>query len=158
MTDHSETHAIFTVERLIDLPLSIVFAGFSDPQTKRRWMGGEEQGWTVDRFEMDFRVGGVETWRFSFGDSGPMSNDVVFLDIVEDRRIVIAYAMIIAGKRISASLATTTFVSEGSGTRVTYTEQATFLDGADTPESREAGCRELLAALETDLTGSRKVA
>ena len=37
------------------------------------------------------------------------------------------------------------------GTRLVYTEQGAFFDGADKPEGREAGCRELLEKLGEEL-------
>jgi hypothetical protein len=40
---------------------------------------------------------------------------------------------------------------EGGGTRLTYTEQGTFLDGHDTPAQREQGTRDLLDALGAEL-------
>ena len=54
-----------------------------------------------------------------------------------DHRIVFAYTMTIGNKRISASLGTVELVPEGRGTRLTYTEQAAFFDGADGPQMRE---------------------
>jgi uncharacterized protein YndB with AHSA1/START domain len=46
-----------------------------------------------DGYESDFRIGGTERSLFRFGDSPQMSNDTVFLDIVPNRRIVLAYSM-----------------------------------------------------------------
>ena len=39
----------------------------------------------------------------------------------------------------------------GPGTRLVYTEQGAFLDGADQPAGREAGCRELFEKLAAEL-------
>lgn len=135
----SETHATFTVEARHDVPPAAVFRAFADPEIKRAWFV-EGEGWIVDSYEMDFRVGGRETSRFRHQGKTAFTNDAVFLDIVPDRRIIIAYGMTMEGRPISASLATITFEPEDGGTKVTYTEQATFLDGLDKVADREAGC------------------
>lgn len=150
MTERSVTHASFTIERTYDAAPERVFAAFANPAEKRRWFA-EGEGWHVDKFEMDFRPGGIETSVFRFGDGPEGRNDTVHLDIVENRRIVSAYTMIIGGNRISASLATIEFEPAGKGTRLTYTEQGAFLDGHDNAAQREAGCRELFEALAAEL-------
>jgi uncharacterized protein YndB with AHSA1/START domain len=70
-----------------------------------------------------------------------------YLDIVPDRRIVIAYTMAIDGTNISASLGTVEFEAVGGGTRLIYTEQGAFFDGADGPSSRQQGWHGLLERL-----------
>ena len=149
MTERSVTHASFTIERTYDAAPERVFAAFANPAAKRRWFV-EGEGWHIDKFEMDFRPGGIETSVFRFGDGPAGRNDTVYLDIVENRRIVSAYTMIIGGNRISASLATIEFEPAGKGTRLTYTEQGAFLDGHDNAAQREAGCRELFEALAAE--------
>ena len=150
MTERSVTHASFAIERTYDAAPEKVFAAFANPAAKRRWFV-EGEGWHIDKFEMDFRPGGIETSVFRFGDGPAGRNDTVYLDIVENRRIVSAYTMIIGGNRISASLATIEFEPAGKGTRLTYTEQGAFLDGHDNAAQREAGCRELFEALAAEL-------
>ena len=71
---------------------------------------------------------GVE---FRFKDGPEITNDTVFHDIVPNRRIVSSYGMAMAGKRFSVSLATLEIEPAGSGTRLRYTEQAAFFEGAD---------------------------
>ena len=61
--------------------------------------------------------------------------------------------MTLNGERISVSVATVEFAPEGSGTRLTLTEQGVFLDGLDKVEDREHGTRELLDKLGTVLAG-----
>src|SRR5262245_47915382 len=139
----SVVHSTFSIERTYPSPPARVFAAFSNQETKRRWFA-EGEGWEVEEFTMDFRVGGREVSRFRFKSSAPMGNDTVYLDIVPDRRIVLAYTMMVGDKRISVSLATVELTPSADGTRLVYTEQAAHFDGADKPAGREAGCRELL--------------
>lgn len=150
MTERSVTHATFVIERIYDAPPARVFAAFADPVVKRRWFV-EGEGWQVDAYDVDFRVGGYERSRFRYQGGPVIRNDTVYQDIVPDRRIIVAYSMTIGDTRISASLATVDLKPEGTGTRLVYTEQGAFLDGADKPAEREAGCRALLEALDAEL-------
>jgi hypothetical protein len=59
--------------------------------------------------------------------------------------------MTVGEKRISVSPATVEIAPSGDGTRLIYTEQGAFFDGADKPEGREKGCRELLEKLGEEL-------
>jgi len=54
---------------------------------------------------------------------------------------VFVYAMTVADKRISASLASVELFISGNGTRLVYTEQGQFFDGAEQPKQRGAGLR-----------------
>ena len=86
---------------------------------------------------------------FSGGQpGGPVYTfDAVYRDIVPEERIVYAYDMFMDGKRISVSLATIELAPHGEGTRLVFTEQASFLDGLDKPEYREEGTADLLDLL-----------
>ena len=146
----SVVHSTFSIERTYPSPPARVFAAFSNQGTKRRWFA-EGEGWEVDEFTLDFRVGGREVARFRFKGGAPMGNDTVYLDIVPDRRIVLAYTMTVGDTRISVSLATVEIAPAGDGTRLVYTEQGAFFDGADKLEGRVAGTRELFEKLGEEL-------
>jgi uncharacterized protein YndB with AHSA1/START domain len=75
------------------------------------------------------------------------TNDIGYLDIVPDRRIVFASAMVIGEKCISASLATVEFLPSEDGTDVIFTHQGAFFEGSDGPQMRETGWRKLLSRL-----------
>jgi len=150
MTQHSVHHATFTVARHYGASPARVFAAFADPVVKRRWFI-EGEGWTIDEFTPAFMEGGSERSRFRFGDGPPMRNETVYHEIVPDERILLSYAMIIDGKRISVSLATITLSPASAGTKLVYTEQSAFLDGADQAAEREAGMRDLLETLAAEL-------
>jgi len=100
---------------------------------------------------MDFRVGGHEISRFRFKHGAPMSNDTIYLDIVPDQRIVIAYTMTVDDTRISASLATVEISPSGNGAHLVYTEQGAFFEGPKAAKQRENGCRWLLEQLADEL-------
>lgn len=155
MADRSVTHCTFVIERSYPTTPERVFAAFADPGKKRRWFG-EGEGRDVEEFAMDFRVGGSERarYRFKAGTRFPgseLTNHTNYQDIVEGRRIVMAYTMSLDDRRFSASLATIELLPEGSGTVLIFTEQGAYFEGADGPEMREAGWRKLLEQLVSEL-------
>ena len=143
-------HSTFSIERTYPSSPERVFAAFSNQQTTRRWFV-EGEGWQIDEFTMDFRVGGQEISRFRKKGGAPMGNDTIYLDIVPERRIVLAYTMLSGDTRISVSLATVEITPAGEGARLVYTEQGAFFEGADAVRQREHGCRWLLEQLAEEL-------
>jgi len=59
--------------------------------------------------------------------------------------------MAVDGKNISASLGTVELEAAGAGTRLVYTEQGAFFEGANGPSSRKQGWSELLDRLAATL-------
>jgi uncharacterized protein YndB with AHSA1/START domain len=151
-------HGSFTLERMYPHPPAKVFAAFADPDKKRRWFA-EGKGFDMISFDMDFRVGGRLRSRFRFAGhpdapipaGTPMGNDSVYMDIVPERRIVMAYSMSTQEVPFSASLATFEFMPSGSGTRLVATEQGAYFENSDGPVMREQGWRALLEALAAEL-------
>jgi uncharacterized protein YndB with AHSA1/START domain len=155
LTRSTVVHSTFTIERTYPAAPSRVFAAFASPEIKRRWFT-EGDDWKVDQYTLDFRVGGRETAHFRFTGSGaqhgaPIGNDTVYLNIVPDQRIVFAYTMTVREQHISASLATVEIAPASDGSRLVFTEQAAFFDGADQVQSRESGWGELLERLDREL-------
>lgn len=151
-------HGMFTVERRYDASPQRVFRAYSDPVAFRRWFV-EAPGATIYDWVHDFRVGGQGGGRYRFGgeESEVGFNDTVFLDIVENRRIILSYVM---GREVgderrrdSASLATIELTSDGDGARLTYTEQGAYFgaDGAAHIPLREGGCAAMFENLAREL-------
>ena len=153
MSTPSIVHKTFVIERTYAHSAARVFGAFSNTATKRRWFV-EGEGWHIDAFDADFRVGGHETGRFHFKDGPPIVNETVYQNIVPEKRIVFVYAMTVGDKRISASLSSVELFASGKGTRLVYTEQGQFFDGADQPRDREVGCAELFDRLAEELKQS----
>jgi len=150
MTERSVTHATFVIERTYPATLARVFQALSDKEAKNKWFVGPG-AWRQTRYELDFRVGGREVNSGSKAGEPAHTFDAIYHDIVADERIIYSYDMHVGDTRISVSLATIELRPEGNGTRLTFTEQGSFLDGYDDPAGRERGTHDLLDALGRSL-------
>ncbi|MBD1547926.1 SRPBCC family protein [Roseibium aggregatum] len=147
MTERGVVHAMFTLERTYRASRRLLFEAFADFDKKRKWFGGPDG---TSAASMDFRIGGREHSHgvVEFHDhSHSYRFDSIYLDIVEDERIIYAYDMDADGRHVSASLTTIELFDVPGGTRLKFTEQGAFLDGYDGPQMREDGTRDLLDAL-----------
>ena len=144
----SVTHGSFTLEHLYQAPPQRVFRAFADQEQKRRWFA-DGDGRDVVAYEVHFAVGGRERTSTRFPEGTPfageiLTNETVYLDIVDGRRIVFAYTMAFGERRFSASLATIELEQCEGGTRLRFTEQGAFFEGSDGVRMREAGWRPML--------------
>jgi uncharacterized protein YndB with AHSA1/START domain len=149
MTKRTAEHATFVIDRTYGAPPQRVFAAWAEPAAKATWFGAGDGS----AHELDFRVGGREVNRGGPPGGPVYTYEATIHDIVEGQRIAYAYDMEMDGTRISVSLATVEFKPSAEGTRLVYTEQDAFFDGADSVESREHGTNVLLDNLETTLKG-----
>jgi uncharacterized protein YndB with AHSA1/START domain len=149
---HKAIHNSFTLERTYPATPARVFAAFKDPTKKARWFRGGE-GFTIDDYTFEFKVGGWEKFRFHFHGGAPMTNDTVYLEIIEEKRLVFAYTMTIGGNPLSASLTTIEFSAsaDGKSTVLRFHEHDTFLDGNDGGPGRKEGTEGLLTSLAREL-------
>ena len=144
-------HDTFVIERRYSAAPDQVFAFFSEPAKKREWLGGEDEGFEIERFEPNFRVGQIERWTFRFKGGELIKNDVCYQNIVPGRRIVFVYTMTFGDKLASSSQTTVEFLPSGKGTLLIHTEQGAFFDGMDQAEGRREGTRGLLEQLAVRL-------
>jgi uncharacterized protein YndB with AHSA1/START domain len=154
ITERSQVHATFVIERDLDAPLDRVWHALSDSDARDQWFGG---GPTFDIQEKShaFYVGGraVEDGQWH---GGPRSRfESTYTDIVVQQRIVFTYDMWVDDQHLSTSLTTIAIEAEGDRTSLTYTEQGVHFDGLDSAEGREQGTRGILDQLSTYLTTER---
>jgi len=151
MSQPSVLHNTFVVERNFPKSPEVVFSAFTDPAKKRRWFG-EGEHHKLEEFEMDFRVGGFESFRYRFNETTPLAgkilaNKVSFEDIIPNRRIVTSSTMSVGDQHISSSLITFEFLETSTGTDLICTHQGAFYEGSDGPQMREGGWRTLFEKL-----------
>jgi uncharacterized protein YndB with AHSA1/START domain len=147
MKTPSVLHDTFVIERTYQKRPDKVFAFFSDPPKKRRWLGGDDDGFEVLAFEPNFKVDHYERWKYRFRGGVLTRTDICYQDIVPEHRIVFVYTMTSGDKRVSSSQVTVELTASGSGTRLRHTEQGAFFDGAQPPAGREQGTGGLLDLL-----------
>jgi uncharacterized protein YndB with AHSA1/START domain len=148
-------HSTFVVEHAYPVPPERVFAAFSDPAKKRKWFV-EGEGHTLESYDLDFRVGGMEHYVSRFKEGTPVAgltlkSENIYRDIVPNRRIIFTSTMAMSDKCFSVSLGTVELVPSEKGTDLILTFQSAFLEGADGPQMREAGWRTLLDKLAGEL-------
>lgn len=145
MADTNITYGSFTVERVYNAPTSKVFSAYTEADARYRWLIRSD-GWTVHDYRpaQKAQAGATEFSKFSPpGASVVLTNETTFLDVQENNRVIVAYAMTVDGAPLSSSLLTTEFHVESDGqTRLILTEQGAYLDG--NVEGREEGTRALL--------------
>jgi uncharacterized protein YndB with AHSA1/START domain len=144
VTERSITHSTFTLERDYAAPIEKVWRALSVKEEKTKWFGdpdNQPEDWTID-----FREGGRE---YSSGEfHGQLSTfDALYLDIVEQARIVLSYTLFFGGDKLSASLQSVELEPSARGTRLVLTEHGAFFDGLEEPHLRRDGTAGLLEAL-----------
>ena len=132
----------FDVIREIAAPPETVWRIWTEPELKARWFAEGDvphRDWSCDPVE-----GGVETCAFEVPKTGWITYAARFVILQPPRRLIYSYTMALGDRRLSASLATVTMEDAGTKTRLSYTEQASFLDRGDRLETRFAGTVSLL--------------
>jgi uncharacterized protein YndB with AHSA1/START domain len=147
-------HGTFTLERSYAFDRATVFGAWATRNVKSQWFGeGDDFLSKTERYELDFRVGGRELLEGQLPSGRHFVYDSAYRDIVDERRIVAAYDVLVDDRRISVSLMTVEFLDTVGGTKLLLTEQGAFLDGFDTNEDRVEGASDMLDQLSRFLDG-----
>ena len=154
MPEPAVTHSTFVVERTYPQSPDRVFASFAHPARKRRWYA--EGDHEIQEYDLDFRVGGNERFRYRFKEGHPIAgseinNESTYHDIVPQHRIVFTQKMALNGKPVSIAVITLEFLVSSNGTDLILTNQGTFLDWPDGAKMVELGWNGLLDRLRTDV-------
>lgn len=154
MPEPAVVHSTFVVERNYPQSPSRVFASFAQPARKRRWYA--EGDHEIQEYDLDFRVGGNERFRYRFKEGHPIAgseinNEATYQDIVPEQRIVFTQKMSLNGKPVSIAVITMEFLSSGAGTDLILTNQGTFIDWPDGAKMVEHGWNALLDRLRVEV-------
>jgi uncharacterized protein YndB with AHSA1/START domain len=147
-------HGTFTLERTYAFDRPTVFGAWATRNAKNQWFGeGDDFLAKTERFELDFRVGGRELLEGRLPSGRHFVYNSTYREILDDRRIIADYDVLVEDRRISVSLMTVEFLDVDGGTKVVLTEQGAFLDGIDTNEERTKGASHMLDQLGGFLAG-----
>ena len=152
----SVKHDTIRLERHLKAPPQRVFAAWTDPDARRTWVS-PVKGWEHLDEGMDFRVGGREIIHFGPQGDPHYKAEIHYLHIIPEQRILMAGPMYDRDVPVSCSLTTIEFQpdAEGEGTKLVFTEQASFLDGKGTKKDRKAGWERNLDQLDSYLSDER---
>lgn len=150
-------HGSFTIERTFKAPPSKVFHAFADVKAKKKWFGGVDGVWSELIRDFDFREGGHERVEGRWHTGFVSDFRCRYHEIIKDRRIVYVYEMLLNGVRASVSIATIELEANNGGTRMTLTEQGTYLvpfdPNGDDHGSRLRGTQELMDKVVASVDG-----
>ena len=144
-------HASFRIEKTYPHPVAKVFAAFADTAKKQRWLNPQAPQ-NGAAYENDFRVGGLESSRTIMSDATPypgavLSSHALYLDIIDNHRIVTGSNMMMSGRPFSGSLMTFEFAEDGEGTRLICTHAGAYFENSDGNDIRQRGWNALLDRL-----------
>ena len=150
-TSAQAVHNTFVIERNYPHKAELVFAAFAQPARKRLWYA--EGDHDIQEFELDFRVGGSERFRYRFREGHPIAgseivNESSYHHIVPDEQIVMTAKMSLNGKPTVVMLTTIEFLRTETGTDLILTHQGTFIEWEGGPQMIEAGWGALLDRLQ----------
>jgi uncharacterized protein YndB with AHSA1/START domain len=150
MTDLAIHHATLLFERSFDVPVSAVFAAFSDPAARARW-GAPSDTAALVYDEADFRIGGRDVFRCGAKSDLRYRGETRYVDIARDRRIVATEVIDELDRRLSAAVTTLEFEPEREGARLKLTVQLASLDGPGMIEGSRMGYAGALDNLDLEL-------
>jgi uncharacterized protein YndB with AHSA1/START domain len=123
-------HATFVLERTTNAPIDRVFGALANPVERAAWGAPSEQDALVYE-QADFREGGQDIFRCGPKHDPQFRGVTTYLDIVPNGRIVSTELVEANGRKLLATMSTTTLRPRGAGTTITVTIQATSLAGKD---------------------------
>jgi uncharacterized protein YndB with AHSA1/START domain len=153
-TESGTIHNTFVIERNFPWRPARVFSAFAQPALKRRWYADGDH--EINEFHMDFRLGGIERFRYHFKQGHPIAgseiaNESIYQDIEDEKRIVLTTRMSLNGKPIVVMITTFEFVPTENGTDLILTHQGAYIDWPDGVKMIEIGWRSLIDRLHKDL-------
>jgi uncharacterized protein YndB with AHSA1/START domain len=142
------------ITRLIDAPRRKVFQAWTDPTLLRQWFA--PRPWTTSMAELDVRPGGASLIVMRDPEGREFPNRGVYLEVVEDERLVFTDAYTKAWEPSEKPFMTVVVTFQDEGGRTRYTAHVLHWTVADREAHERMGfhqgwaqCADQLAALVT---------
>jgi uncharacterized protein YndB with AHSA1/START domain len=149
-TTMSDRELVLT--RIIDAPREKVFKAWTDPELIKQWFAPSP--WTTPFAETDVRPGGTNTIVMRDPDGNDFPNSGVYLEVVENERLVITDAYTRAWEPSEKPFMTVILTFESEGDKTKYTVRVRHWTVADREAHENMGfhqgwgqCADQLAAL-----------
>jgi uncharacterized protein YndB with AHSA1/START domain len=142
--------------RIIDAPREKVFRAWTDPELLKQWFA--PLPYTTPVAELDVRPGGANLVVMRDPDGNDLPNRGVYLEVVENERLVFTDAYTRAWEPSERPFMTVVLTFEDEGGRTRYTARARHWTAADRETHEKMGfhegwgqCTDQLAALVAKL-------
>ena len=142
--------------RLIDAPREKLFKAWTDPELLKQWFA--PLPYTTPVVELDVRPGGANLFVMRDPEANEFPNRGVYLEVVENERLVITDAYTKAWEPSEKPFMTVIVTFEDEGGKTRYTARALHWTAADREEHEKMGfhegwgqCADQLAALVAKL-------
>lgn len=149
-------HGELSIKRHIHAPRELVYSAWTDIEHRKHWFVGPGN-WELIERSVDLQIGGKEIAHGRMEDGAETIYTARFHLIIPNTQLIYAFDMYVGGKHFSVSLAGVEFEESLTGTKMTYTEQAFYLDKDYGTEGRIEGTNGLLDQFTTYLESIRKV-
>lgn len=126
-TNPSNRELVLT--RLINAPPAKVFRGWTDPELLKQWFA--PRPWTTPVVETDVRPGGSNLFVMRDPDGNEFPNRGVYLEVVENQRLVFTDAYTTAWEPSEKPFFTGILTFEDEGGKTRYTARARHWTVAD---------------------------
>jgi uncharacterized protein YndB with AHSA1/START domain len=142
--------------RLIDAPREKLYRAWTEPELLKQWFA--PLPYTTPRAELDVRPGGASLVVMRAPDGSEFPNPGVFLEVVENERLVLTDAYTSAWEPSEKPFMTVIITFEDEGRKTRYTARVVHWTVADRDEHEKMGfhegwgqCADQLAALVAKL-------
>ena len=143
-----------SLTRLIDAPREKVFKAWTDPELLKQWFA--PLPWTTPYAELDVRPGGTSLVVMRGPDGNEFPNPGVYLEVVENERLVVTDAYTKAWEPSAKPFMTLILTFENEGGKTRYTARVLHWTVADREAHEKMGfhegwgqCADQLTALVT---------
>lgn len=144
-------HDTFKLERIFAASPGQIFAAYADSEARSEWGPPRTDEMRYSRSE--FRVGGIDEFRCGPAGDLRICGRAVYLDIVENERIVFAETVSTGGRLLAHSLVSWSFEQIERATRVTALVQVVSYVGESMLAATRGGRSTALDNLEQHLSG-----